>query len=93
MYEGVPYDYLAYSYSCEGESFTLSKITLSTSNIIYATVGIDIFIIACFLLFLISENRAEQTEIDNFKMRELAVHDFTVKISGFHLNRYERDLA
>lgn len=59
----------------------------------YICVGIDVFIIICFLFFLISENNAESKEIENFKARELAVHDFTVKLSGFHLNSYERDLA
>lgn len=50
-------------------------------------------IIVCFLFWMVSESRAEEKEIGNFRMRELAVNDFAVKVSGFGLSTYEQELG
>lgn len=90
MYEGTTYKYLAYNYQCVGDNFIFgNSFTLKTQIIVYICVGIDVFIIICFLFFLISEHKAERDEIKQFKAKELAVHDFSVKISGFHQDKYE----
>ena len=73
--------------------YTLAGRQVPSQAIIFITVGIDLFIILCFLFFLISEHKAEVKEINYFKMKELAVNDFTLKVSGFRLGADEEDLA
>ena len=73
--------------------YTLAGRQVPSQTIIFITVGIDLFIILCFLFFLISEHKAEVEEITYFKLKELAVNDFTLKVSGFRLGAEEEDLA
>ena len=53
-YEGYTYKHMAYNYQCKNSMYWFAGRGVSSQTIILVTVGIDLFIILCFVFFLIS---------------------------------------
>lgn len=70
----------------------MGAISFGSNVLIYVTVGVDLFIVAIFILFMCSENSAEKKEVSTFKERELAVNDFTIVIKGFKMSIFEKQI-
>ncbi len=73
---------------CNDNYFNIANKSIPQIYALYLVVGIDLFIVLMFVMFLWSEHRAESKEVEYFKQKELAVHDFAVKIKGFTLKNY-----
>lgn len=54
-------------------------------------MAVDLFISFCFLLFLMSENKAEERETEYFKRNQVSLDDYSIKIKGFTTKSAERE--
>lgn len=53
-YNGTAYSYLAYNFQCRKSVYKLSTLRIPEQNLLFVVIGIDLGIIAFFILFLIS---------------------------------------
>ena len=62
---------------------------LTDDIILYIVAIVDLLIIIITIIFMICESRSESKEINKFREHYLAVHDFTVSVHEFSMEKIE----
>jgi hypothetical protein len=71
--------------------YQIGAISQKSAYYLYFVVAIDIFFCLWFIFFLRSEIGAEQDETEFFKMTQVSLDDFSIKINGFTTNTADKE--